>query len=1113
MVDRTPLSPTKQALLDRWLQGRQTATSGVGRIPRRDPSEPVPLSFQQHRLWFLDQLAPGGAFANIDVAARLDFPLDPRLLARAINEIVRRHESLRTVFGSGDGGPVQIVARELTINVPVIDLLAYGDRAEARAVALATEEARRPFDLEKGPLIRATAIRLAGARWVLALTVHHIVADGWSMRIMFDELAATYDALARGKPSPLPPLPVQYGDFAVWQRKVLGGDLDAHLGYWKKQLCDLPVLDLYTDRSRPPIQTFAGATHSVTLPSELVSGLRHLAARSRASLFMGLLTGFAVLLSRYTGQFDLPIATYTAGRTRAEVEPLIGFFINTLALRVRLDDAPTFSTALARVREVALEAFAHEEIPFEQLVEALAPPRDPSRNPLVQVAFQLISVPKGHTGSDAGAALAVERGTANFDLCWSLKEDGAQGLRGQVEYSTDLFDATTIECMARHYQRVLEAAVAHPDRSIGDLDLMTGEERTQLASWNESAVGYAEVGVAELFTRRVTEAPHATAIVTDDGPITYAELDRRSNAVARALVRLGAGPERIVGVFLERGVDLFVAAIAIAKVGAAYLPLDPFYPKDRLAAMAQDAPAMAVVTCRQFGAQMPPTDAVTVVVDDLPADADEASPPLPPDLHRLFYVLYTSGSTGAPKGVAIEEAQVINRLRWGWAHAPFQPGEMNVMRTPTNFVDSVCELWGPLLAGSPTVVAPPEARVDPRALIDFLARHRVSRIWLVPSLLQAILDEEPNLGQRLPALRMWVLGGEALSEHLASRFFATASHALLYNSYGASEFWDAAWHRCVPGESVVPIGKPIANTQCLVLDPALRPTPIGVPGEVCIAGVGIAREYLHRPDLTAERFVKYPGAMGGRIYRTGDRARWRADGLLEFLGRIDQQVKVRGVRVEPAEVEAALLTIRGITRVAVRVSPDQQGRKTLVAYVIPAPGFEPTLAAIRRQLVKRLPEPMIPTSIIRLDHFPLTPSGKLDERALPSLGDGNNTQGGVDTPNSPIEAVLLDIWRTVLGTDTIGVRDSFFDVGGHSLLAIQIVSRIRSTFDVSLPLQTFFNVPSIAGLADALIEEPSERQRLTRIAEIVLRVSSLSDAEVTMMLNVGSDNAEHQVAP
>ena len=1113
MTDRTPLSPTKQALLDRWLQGKPAATNGVGLIPRCNPSEPVPHSFQQYRLWFLDQLAPGAAFANIDVAIRLDFPVDPRLLSRAINEIISRHESLRTTFATRDGEPVQVIAPKLMIDVPVIDLRACGAaQAEARAVALATEEARRPFDLATGPLIRAIAIRLAAARFVLAVTVHHIVADGWSMRIFFEELAATYEAIGRGKPSPLRPLAVQYGDFAVWQRKALGGDqLAAHVDYWTKQLSDLPLLELQTDFPRPPIQTFAGTTCTFSLPAELVDSVRHLATRAGASLFMGLLTGFAALLSRYTGQFDLPIATYTAGRTRAEVEPLIGFFVNTLALRVRLHGDPSFSTALAGVREVALEAYAHEEVPFDRLVEALAPPRDPSRNPLVQVAFQLVSLPKGHVKGSADT-LAIERGTANFDLCWSLMEDGTGGVNGRIEYSTDLFEVATIDRMAHHYQRLLEAAVTEPDRPLGELELMSDDERAQLASWNATAVAYEPTGLAELFSRRVAATPEAAAIITDAGPVTYAELDRRSNVLARELVKHGVGPERIVGAFLERSVDLFIAAIAIVKTGGAYLALDTSYPTDRLAAMAQDAPATVTISCRQLRDQIPPSDRARLLIDELPADLDESPLPLPPPgLDRLCYVIYTSGSTGAPKGVAIEEAQVINRLRWGWEYTPFQPGEMSVVRTPTNFVDSMWELWGPLLAGSPTVIAPAETRVDPAALVAFLARHRVTRIWLVPSLLRAILEAEPNLGERLPALTMWVLGGEPLTGHLSSRFFAAVPNATLYNSYGVSEIWDGAWHRCVPGETVVPIGRPVANIQCFVLDHTLRPKPIGVPGELCIAGVGIAREYLHRPDLTAKRFVPYPEAMGGRIYRTGDRARWRADGLLECLGRLDQQVKVRGVRIEPDEVEAALLAVPGITQAAARVWPDQQGRNTLVGYVIPAPGFEPTLAAIWRQLGKRLPDPMIPTVVISLERFPQTPSGKLDRRALPQPQDVEQADGRVEAPSTPVEAVLLGIWREVLGTNQIGVHDNFFDLGGHSLLAVQIVSRIRSTFDVKLPLQTFFNEPSIAGIADAITEDPSELQRITRAAKIALHVAALTDEEVMVMLAEGTDNADNLV--
>ncbi len=1112
MNNRVDLSPAKKVLLDRWLQGDLAAPSGQGRIPRRAPDEPVPLSFQQYRLWFLDQLTPGGAFANIDVAVHLDFPLDPRVLARAINDIIKRHEALRTRFVNTGNGPVQIVAPALAIDVPVIDLRYFGVGADAKAVDLATTEARRPFNLSTGPLLRATVLRLAVARYVLVLTIHHIVADGWSLRVFFDELAATYEAIGQGKPQHLPPLPVQYGDFAVWQRKVLGGDqLEAHVDHWIKQLSDLPVLDLQTDFPRPAVQSFAGSTVAFSLPAKLVDQLRQVATRAGATLFMGLLTGFADLISRYTGQSDLPIATYTAGRSRAEVEPLIGFFINTVILRLRTEGNPTFEGLLARVRDVALEAYAHEDVPFERLVEALAPPRDPSRNPLVQVAFQLVSVPKGHAKGRSDE-LAVERGTANFDLCCSLMEDETGGVKGRIEFSTDLFAAATIARLVGHYQRNLEAAVAQPKRPLADIDLLSEVERGQLALWNDTAVAHEAVGLADLFARRVAASPTATAIVTDAGPVTYAELDRRSTTLAQALVNLGIGPERIVGVNLTRSVELFVASLAIVKAGGAYLALDPSYPTERLAMMAQDAPAAVVISSRQLRYQMPICDAVTLLIDELPAQDDPTPPPhLPPDLNRLCYVIYTSGSTGVPKGVAVEEAQVVNRLHWGWAHAPFQPGEMSVVRTPTNFVDSLWELWGPLLAGSPTVIAPAEARVDPDALLTFLARHRVTRIWMVPSLLQAILDAEPNLGRRVPALKMWVLGGEPLTSQLAKRFFAAAPDAALYNSYGMSEIWDGTWHRCAPGETTVPIGKPIANTQCLVLDQNRHPVPVGIPGELYIAGTGIARGYLHRPDLSAERFLAHPGAMNGRVFRTSDRARWREDGTLECLGRLDQQVKIRGARVELAEVEAALNDLPGIAQAAVKVWPDKDDRNCLVAYILATPGFEPTLAVIRRQLGKRLPDPMIPTTVVAVQQFPQTPSGKLDRRALPPPQDIMAPEREVEAARSPVEVVLLRIWQEVLGTDQIGVRDNFFDLGGHSLLATQIVSRIRATFDVSLSLQTFFNLPSIAGIADAITEDPAELQRITRTAEIVLSVAALSDDEVSAMLASEADFADAQV--
>ena len=1106
MNNQPILSPAKQVLLDRWLQGRVTEPTGQSLIPRRAPSTIVPLSFQQYRLWFLDQMTPGGSFANIDVAVHLDFSVDTKLLTRTINEIVSRHEALRTTFVQTADGPVQRVAPSLVIEVPVIDLRPHGAGAEAKAVALATIEARKPFDLATGPLLRATVLRLAAARYVLMLTMHHIVGDGWSLRVFFDELSILYEALGKGVPAQLAPLAVQYGDYAVWQREALGGNLlEAHVDYWKQQLHDLPTLELQADFVRPPIMSFTGSTVSFDLSAGLIEQLRQFAARAGGTLFMALLTGFAGVLGRYSGQTDLPIATYSAGRSRAEVEPLIGFFINTLILRVRTDAAPTFASLLTHVRDVALEAYAHEEVPFERLVEALAPPRDPSRNPLVQVAFQLVSLPKGH--AKVGAAdLGVERGSANFDLCCSLMESVTGGVRGRIEFSTDLFQATTVSRMANHFTRFLTAAIAEPDRPLADIDLSSARDRENIAAWNATAVARDHVGLAELFARRVAASQVATAIVTETGPITYRVLDERSEALAHGLAAFGVGPEQVVGVFLPRSVDLFVAAIAIARVGGAYMALDPSYPTERLATMVQDAPARVIISARGMQDMIPASDAQVLLIDDVPTHSGKIAV-VPSRADRLCYVIYTSGSTGAPKGVAVEEAQVVNRLHWGWDHTPFRADDLSVMRTPTNFVDSLWELWGPLLVGSPTVIAPVETRVDPEALIAFLAHHRVTRIWMVPSLLHAIIDAEPNLGRRLPALTMWVLGGEPLTAQLASKFRAAAPGATLYNSYGLSEIWDAAWHRCQGDETFVPIGKPISNVQCLVLDPQMRPVPVGVPGELYIAGVAVARSYMHRPDLTAERFLPCPDVAGGRIYRTGDAARWRQDGALDCLGRLDQQVKIRGVRVELAEVEAALNELPGVAQAAARVWPDKDGNNTLVGYLVTARDVDMTLSAVRRKLGKRLPDSMIPTTVVTLPAFPQTPSGKLDRRALLPPQEVSQPDSTRDLPRTALETVLLQIWRDVLGTDQIGVRDNFFDRGGHSLLATQIVSRIRNTLDVVLSLQTFFNLPTIAGLAEAITENPAENRRLTRTAEIILSVAALSDDEVGEMLATEMDPA------
>ncbi|MBO9553564.1 amino acid adenylation domain-containing protein [Cellulomonas sp.] len=1075
----------REALLARRING---AVKARVEIPRRAPGAVVPLSSQQQRLWFLDQLVPGSAFANIDVALRLDFPVDADVLQRALDEVVRRHESLRTTIRPVDGSAEQVVAEHLHVPLVVVPLSGSPAEVQAAVTRTVTQEARRPFDLATGPLVRATLLRegegRGAARSVLVLTVHHIVADGWSIRTFFSELATLYTAFAAGRRSPLPELTLQYPDYAVWQRAQLdGASLDRSLTAWRARLDGAPVLEPPTDRPRPALQTFTGATLTFTLPAASVDRLRDLVGDTGATPFMGLLTVFAALLARWTGQDDLVVGSYVAGRTRVELEPLIGFFVNTLPLRVRLDGDPTFRDALRTVREVTLDALDHQEVPFEKLVEVLAPPRDLSRNPLCQVAFQLVTAPAGTTSGLAARTVEAERGTASFDMVWSatLRDDTADGIgaQGTLEYDTALFDRETMERLVERFTVLLDGATTTPDAPLSRIDLTTDAEHAMVAAWNATDADVPEDGLAALFARQVTATPGATAVVAADGTRwTYTDLDQRARLVAGRLAAAGVGHGTVVGVLLDRSPELVATAVALQLLGATYLPLDPASPADRRALMVETARAALVV-----GGPGTDVDVLTDAGGEVTPWAAAAAAPA-----DVGYVLFTSGSTGRPKGVAGTHRQVLNRLHWMWRTYPFGPDEVAALRTPTGFVDSLWEIWGALLQGVPTVVVGPDVQADTDRLVDVLERHRVTRLWLVPSFLRTLLTTHPELADRLPHLRMWVVSGEPLAAELADRFHAAMPGRELHNCYGTSEVWDATWRVCRAGEPVVPLGRPIANVRCHVLDRHGAPTGVGVPGELCVGGAGLAAGYLGDDALTAARFVTHAGE---RVYRTGDRARWLPTGELEFLGRLDDQLKVRGVRLEPGDVEAALADLPGVLDVAVAA-----GDGGLIAYLVTGDGPRPTLLDVRRHLAQRVPEPAIPTRVTFLDALPHTSSGKLDRRALPAPDAAAGT--GVQ-PRTPVERLVLAVWVDVLDAPDAGVDDNFFELGGHSLLATQIVSRLRQLLDVDLPLHRFFEAPTAASLAAVIVEE-GDPVRVSRVAELAVGLLSMTDDEVAAAL-------------
>jgi amino acid adenylation domain-containing protein len=1069
-----------------------------------------PTSFAQQRLWFLDQLTPGSSFYNLFAATPVRWPLNVSVLERVLNEIVRRHESLRTTFAAVDGQPVQIIAPQLQIPLPVVDLRHLPpEQREAEALRLATEEAHRPFDLTRGPLIRTQLLQLGASDYVFLLTMHHIISDGWSMGVFSRELSALYSAFAMGQPSPLPDLSIQYADFAVWQRQWLqGAVLEEQLGYWREQLADLPALQLPTDRPRPTVQSYRGAYQSLTLPPSLNSSLKSLSQREGVTLFMTLLAAFQALLHRYTRQDEIAVGTYIANRNRAEMEDLIGFFVNSLVLRTDLSGDPSFRELLRRVQSVALGAYGHQDLPFAKLVEEIQPERDLSRNPLFQVVLQLVNVPTTSAASEPGQARLLDvpwKGTSLFDIVLSLAE-GPTGLSGGFEYSTDLFDAETIRRMGEHLRRLLEAVVADPDRRISEIPLLAPEERRRLVvEWNatgENDERYLGAGIVSRFEARAAQHPEEVAFRCEGEALRYGELNRRANRLANRLRALGIGPDRLVGVCLERSLDVPVALLGILKAGGVYLPLDPGYPRERLAFILEDAGAAALLTRRTTEGVTAPRGAHVICLDGEEGEAlrhcserSREGVSAPPG--DLAYVIYTSGSTGKPKGVAVEHRQILNRLAWMWRAYPFGPGEVGCQKTALNFVDSLWELLGPLLQGVPTVILPDRLLKDPPALVEALAEQGVTRIWLVPSLLRLLLDQIPDLQERLPRLRFWVSSGEVLPVELFLRFKERMPRSVLYNLYGTSEVWDATWydpsdHEGREGAVSVPIGRPIANSQAYVLDARGQPVPVGVPGELCIGGDGLARGYLNRPELTAEKFIADPfsGAPGARLYRTGDLARWLSDGNLEFLGRIDQQVKIRGYRVEPGEIEATLLQHPAVRAAAVIAHEDQTGGKRLVAYVVSLGEPAPSHGELRGFLQGKLPDYMIPSVFVPLSALPLSPNGKVDRRALPAPDPQRpELEQSYVAARTPVEEALAGLFAGVLSLERVGVHDNFFtELGGHSLLATQLISRVRDTLNIELPLRSLFEAPTVAELSLAIEE--------IFIAEI----EALSDSEARSLV-------------
>lgn len=1048
-------------------------------IPRAQRSHNPPLSFAQKRMWFLHRLDPGDPSYNIPGALRITGDFDVRAFSLAVNEIVRRHESLRTTFSSWNGEARQEIASTYEIASPEVDLsrLPLRER-EQEARRLLDDEARRPFDLAKGPLLRVSILNLGtkaqmGEReYIVAFTLHHIVSDGWSRGVLIREFVTLYEAFVAGRPSPLPELAIQYADYAAWQRNWLRGEVLAQqLAYWRKALAGAPGgLELPTDRPRPAVQSHGGATHEFNVPKEVAESLRRVGGDEGATLFMVLLAAFQILLWRYSGQEDICVGTPIANRRRVELEGLIGFLVNTIVLRADLSGKPSFTAFLRRVREAALGAQAHQDLPFERLVEELQPAREMGRSPLFQVMFVLQNAPTRELTLPGLRVepLALESGTTKFDLTLTLAETD-EGMSGSIEYSTALFSAPTIERMAGHYLGLLEGIVARPEARIDDLPMVDEAERHRmLVEWNDAAAVYPRhLCLHELFEAQAARSPSATAVVFEGERLGYRELNAKANQLARRLVDEGVTPETLVGVCAERSMEMVVGLLAILKAGGAYLPLDPDYPHERLAYMISDARPLLILTQDRLRERLP-DDVSTLRLDtDWASIATQSEGDLGPRAapQNPAYVIYTSGSTGRPKGVVLAHSGAVNRIEWMQAEYELTVDDVVLQKTPFGFDVSVWEFVWPLRAGARLVMARPGDHREPTRLVEIIAREQVTTLHFVPSMLRTFLASADV--SALKSLRCVLSSGEELSADLRDRFHASIS-ADLHNLYGPTEASiDVTAHACLRGseDAAVPIGRPIWNTQLYILDGRLNPAPIGVAGELYIGGAGLARGYLGRTDLTAERFVpNLFGTAGERLYRTGDLARYRADGSVVFLGRLDHQVKIRGFRIELGEIEAALSRLAGIREAVVVAREEPPGDKRLVAYVVSAHGSKLTSSTLRTALERDLPDYMIPAIFVPLDALPLTTSGKVDRKALPAPDVEAQAKRRYVVPSTPLEERLCRIWADVLGLQCIGADDNFFELGGHSLLAVTLVERMRRE-GLRVDVRTLFINPTVARLA------------------------------------------------
>ncbi|MFZ6028537.1 MAG: non-ribosomal peptide synthetase [Chloroflexota bacterium] len=1064
----------------------------------------LPVSFSQQMLWFLHQLEPNNSAYNIPIALRLSGALDIAALEKCFDAIIARHEILRTTFAVIGDRPMQVVRspQPFCLTVTSLEALSPAEK-DARIQAMAAAEAYQSFDLVHGPLISLKLLRLDPQAHVLLLTMHHIVSDNWSIGVFVREVAALYQAYAKGVPSPLANLPIQYADYAIWQREMLQGEVfETQLNYWKQQLSGyLPILELPLDKPRPAVQSYKGGNCPFNFPRNLLDDLLKLGRQEGATLFMVLLAAFQALLYRYSGQEDIWVGSPIANRTRSEMEGLIGYFVNMLVLRSDFSGNPTFRELLGQVLRMTLDAYAHQDLPFEKLVEELQPNRDMSFNPLFQacLVLQNASVNELKLPGLVMEPLSIGSKASRFDLTFSVEEN-EQGLCGVFEYSSDLFYPETAARMVKHLKNLLIAAIANPDCRISDLAILDQAERDKiLCTFNDVGPAYpAQACLHELFESQVARTPDAPGVSCGDNRLTYDQLNRKANQLAHYLQGLGVGPESIVGICVERSPDMVVGILGILKAGGAYVPLDPWYPEERLAyiledfAKAQNGKIPILLSQTGLASNFPGLEARVIYLDSdweaIQRESEEnpQSGVLP---ENLAYIIYTSGSTGRPKGVTLTHANICPLLYWGYEAKGLTAKDRTLQYLSYCFDWSVWEIFITLTSGATLYLLPAGQFLNPLATIELLEREAITVLHTTPTQLQILLNQGKGLGK----LKYLCIGAEKVTMELVEKAHTVLpADCRIFNHYGPTEDTILAAVSEADRQNLsryqdltsLPIGIPVANGRCYVLDRFGNPQPIGVPGELFLWGEGLARGYLNRPDLTADRFVPdfISGAPGARLYRTGDLARYLPDGSLEYLGRLDHQVKIRGFRIELGEIESTLLQYPSIREAIVLARPDNVGQNQLVAYVVPQTGANPgMLSDLRTYLKERLPEYMLPSVFVLLEAMPVSPNGKTDRKALPAP---DNLRPDMVTeyiaPSTPLECQIAEIWQNALNVERVGVNDNFFELGGHSLLVIEVLGQLKAALQREISAVDLFRFPTIQALAEHLSEQPGDAADIER---------------------------------